>query len=67
MLEAGKGCNRCVPVLQIAEVIVAREPLRCVDLLEMEAGRLIVCEDDLGRVLGWPDGDSRKEVDVRSD
>ena len=64
MLEAGKGCNRCVPVLQIAEVIVAREPRRCADELEMEAGRLIVCEDDLDRVLGLPDGDLRRVMDV---
>ena len=52
MIEAGKGCNRCVPELQIAEVIVAKEPLRRADLLEMGAGMLIVCEDDLDRVLG---------------
>ena len=52
MLEAGNGCNRCVPVLQIAEVIVVKEPRLRFDLLEMGAGTLIVCEDDLDRVLG---------------
>ena len=58
---------RCIPVLQIVQVIMAREPLHRAVLLELEAGRLIVCEDDLDRVLGilgWPDGDFRREVDV---
>ena len=54
---------RCVPVLQIVHVIVAREPLHRADLLEMEAGRLIV----LDRVLGWPDGDFRRVVDARGE
>jgi hypothetical protein len=50
-------------VLQIAEVIVAKKPHRA-DLPEMEAGSLIVCEDDLDRVLGWSDGDLRRVMDV---
>ena len=47
-------------MLQIVHVIVAREPLHLADLLEIEAGRLIV----LDRVLGWPDGDFRRVVDA---
>ena len=34
------------------------------DRVSAQAGRFIDCEDDLDRVLGWPDGDFRRVVDA---